>query len=54
VVYEAKGYDNASKMFDGHSSVNGTLQQPGTYLYVLDYNEAGESKHLTGYIILKY
>jgi len=55
MVYQAKGYDNSSKLFDGHSSINGKMQLPGTYFYSLDYTAAnGESKHKTGYIILKY
>jgi len=30
VIYEAKGYDNSSKVFDGHSNKNGQMQLPGT------------------------
>ncbi|MDB4922822.1 MBG domain-containing protein, partial [Mucilaginibacter sp.] len=37
LVYEAKGYDNATKVFDGHASTNGKLQQAGTYFYSLTY-----------------
>ncbi len=40
-IYQAKGYNNISKAFDGHSSVNGRMQQPGTYFYSLDYNAGG-------------
>ena len=54
MVYQAKGYDNSSKLFDGHSSINGKMQLPGTYFYSLDYTINGENKHKTGYIILKY
>jgi len=55
MVYQTKGYDNSSKMFDGHSSINGKMQLPGTYFYSLDYMAAdGEARHKTGYIILKY
>jgi len=54
MVYQAKGYDNSSKLFDGHSSINGKMQLPGTYFYSLDYTVNGENKHKTGYIILKY
>ncbi len=53
MVYEAKGYDNGSKTFDGHSN-SGKMQLPGTYFFSLDYTVNGESKHKTGYIILKY
>jgi len=54
VVYQTKGYNNASKPFDGHSSLDGRMQLPGTYFYSLDYAVDGQSKHKTGYIILKY
>jgi gliding motility-associated-like protein len=54
VVYEAKGYDNSTKVFDGHSNINGTMQLPGTYFYSLDYSVNGINKHKTGFIILKY
>jgi len=54
LVYETKGYDNSSKIFDGHSNKNGVMQLPGTYFYSLDYSVNGESKHKTGFIILKY
>jgi gliding motility-associated-like protein len=54
VVYEAKGYDNASKAFDGHSNKNGTMQLPGTYFYMLEYRSGEETIRKTGYLILKY
>jgi len=54
LIYEAKGYDNASKMFDGHSNKDGKMQVPGTYFYSLEYAAKGETKHKTGYIIIKY
>lgn len=54
LVYEAKGYDNATKVFDGHSSTNGKLQQPGTYFYSLEYKDGNEVKHKTGFIVLRY
>jgi gliding motility-associated-like protein len=53
-VYQAKGYDNQTAAFDGHSNINGKMQLPGTYFYSLDYTVNGQSKHTTGYIILKY
>jgi len=37
LIFEAKGYDNSSKVFDGHSNKNGQMQLPGTYFYQLDY-----------------
>ena len=54
LVYEASGYDNRSKVFDGHSNKNGQLQLPGTYFYELDYVVKGVSNHKTGFIVLKY
>ncbi|MDB4919274.1 gliding motility-associated C-terminal domain-containing protein, partial [Mucilaginibacter sp.] len=52
--YEAKGYDNATKVFDGHASTNGKLQQAGTYFYSLTYKAGAETKYKTGYLVLKY
>jgi gliding motility-associated-like protein len=54
LIFEAKGYDNSTKVFDGHSSKNGTKQLPGTYFYSLDYAVNGVTKHKTGFIVLKY
>ena len=54
LIYEAKGYDNSSKTFDGHSNKNGKMQSPGTYFYQLDYTVNGVTKHKTGFIVLKY
>jgi len=54
LIYEAKGYDNNSKIFDGHSNKNGQMQLPGTYFYQLDYTVSGIIKHKTGFIVLKY
>jgi hypothetical protein len=53
-VFETRGYDNTSKVFDGHASTNGAMQVPGTYFYSLDYSVNGVAKHKTGFIILKY
>ncbi|WPV00721.1 LamG-like jellyroll fold domain-containing protein [Mucilaginibacter sp. cycad4] len=53
-IFETKGYDNSSKVFDGHSSISGALQQPGTYFYTLEYKKGEENKHKTGFIIIKY
>ncbi len=54
LIFQAKGYDNSLKAFDGHSNINGRMQQSGTYFYTLDYVADVQSKHKTGYIILKY
>jgi len=54
LIYEATGYDNTTKTFDGHSNKNGQMQLPGTYYYQLDYTVKGVTKHKTGFLILKY
>jgi gliding motility-associated-like protein len=54
LIYEATGYDNSSKVFDGHSNKNGQMQLPGTYFYQLDYTVDGITKHKTGFLVLKY
>jgi gliding motility-associated-like protein len=54
LVYETKGYDNISKVFDGHSNTNGKLQQAGTYFYSLEYKDGANTKRKTGYLVLKY
>ena len=54
IVYEAEGYDNSSKTFDGHSSITGKKLKAGTYFYSLDYKDGNEIKHKTGFILLKY
>jgi gliding motility-associated-like protein len=54
LVFEAKGYDNSTKVFDGHSNKNGAMQLPGTYFYSLEYAINGITKHKTGFIVLKY
>ncbi|WP_295793682.1 cadherin-like beta sandwich domain-containing protein [Mucilaginibacter sp.] len=54
LVYQVKGYDNINKAFDGQSNINGKLQQAGTYFYSLEYKDGNETKHKTGFIVLKY
>ncbi|AYL95639.1 hypothetical protein HYN43_010195 [Mucilaginibacter celer] len=53
-IYEAKAYDNANKTFDGHSNITGVMQKPGTYFYLLEYKDNGETNKKSGYIIIKY
>ncbi|MDB4920938.1 cadherin-like beta sandwich domain-containing protein, partial [Mucilaginibacter sp.] len=53
-VYQVTGYDNAGKVFDGHSNKTRAMQRPGTYFYQLEYIDQGKSKYKTGYILLKY
>ncbi|ASU32658.1 cadherin-like beta sandwich domain-containing protein [Mucilaginibacter xinganensis] len=54
LVYNAKGYNNSSVVFDGHSSVNGSLQPRGTYFYLLEYYNGTQYKRKSGFIIIKY
>jgi gliding motility-associated-like protein len=54
LVYEARGYDNTTKVFDGHSSINRQMQLPGTYFYQLEYTVKGIIKYKTGFLVLKY
>ena len=54
LIYEAQGYDNSSKVFDGHSNKNWQMQLPATYFYQLDYTVSGITRHKTGFIVLKY
>jgi gliding motility-associated-like protein len=53
LIYEAKGYDNTTKVFDGHAN-NGKLQQVGTYFYSLEYKVGKDIKRKSGFIVLKY
>jgi len=52
-VFEIKGYDNSTKVFDGRSN-NGTMQTPGTYFYTLEYKDNQKTKRKTGFIVIKY
>ncbi|WP_158826608.1 MBG domain-containing protein [Mucilaginibacter lacusdianchii] len=49
-IFEIKGYDNSSRVFDGKSNINNQMQQPGTYFFILQY----EGKRKTGWFVLKY
>ncbi|WP_429382179.1 gliding motility-associated C-terminal domain-containing protein [Mucilaginibacter sp. UYCu711] len=53
-VFEAKGYDNITKFFDGHSNISGSFQQQGTYYYQIEYAANRQTKRKIGYFILKY
>jgi len=53
-VYELSHYDNMNGAFDGHSNLNGQLQQAGTYFYLLEYMDGNVRKRKTGFFILKY
>lgn len=54
IIYEVKGYNNSTKVFDGHSNKTGALQQVGTYFYLIQYTSNGQLKHKTGYLLLRY
>jgi len=54
LVYQIKGYDNITRVFDGSSNITGKLQRAGTYFYSLDYSAGGKLKHKTGFIVIKY
>jgi gliding motility-associated-like protein len=54
LVFEARGYNNNSRVFDGHSNKTGAMQLPGTYFYLLEYKSKAGSERKTGYFILKY
>lgn len=53
-IYERSGYDNQQVVFDGHSSVTGAMQKPGTYYYLISYKTNSGWKNLNGYFLLKY
>jgi gliding motility-associated-like protein len=54
LVFETQGYDNSSRVFDGHSNKNGSMQLPGTYFYSLEYMVGKDKKYNSGFFILKY
>ncbi len=54
LIYDTKGYNTGGNVFDGHSSKTGVLQKTGTYYYSLEYKDGNDTKHKTGYIVLKY
>jgi gliding motility-associated-like protein len=53
-MYQTSGYNNNSNNFNGHSNINGSLMQAGTYFYELEIKTNGETKKMAGYFILKY
>ncbi len=54
LIFETQGYNNITRVFDGHSNQNGAMQLPGTYFYSLEYKVGNETKHSTGFFVLKY
>ena len=53
-VFEASGYNNNTRVYDGHSSINGSMNRAGTYFYMLNYSVNGTMKSKSGYFVLKY
>ncbi|MBB3968392.1 gliding motility-associated-like protein, partial [Mucilaginibacter phyllosphaerae] len=54
LVFEMKDYGkDGSHVFDGHTQ-NGTLLKPGTYYYLLEYQNGQIAKRRSGYIVLKF
>jgi gliding motility-associated-like protein len=53
-IFELEHYDNVNHPFDGRSNINGQLQAPGTYYYLLEYHDKGVLKQKTGFFVLKY
>jgi len=54
LIFETNGYNNSTRVFDGHSNKNGKMQPPGTYFYSLAYKVKGMVKHKTGFVVLRY
>ncbi len=55
-IYVADAGNNAVKKMPagGRSTINGRMQQPGTYFYSPDYVADRKTRHKTGFIILKF
>jgi len=54
IVYSVNGYNNSSKAFDGHSNIDGHLEPPGTYFYLVEFTINGKVIQKTGYFMLKF
>lgn len=54
IIYEVKGYNNSTQVFDGRSNKTGALQQAGTYFYLIQYTSNGQLKQKTGFLLLRY
>ena len=53
-IYRVSGYDNINRVFDGHSMHTHAMQLPGTYFYLLEYQDNGVLKRKAGYFLIKY
>ncbi len=53
LIYEAKGYDNYGKAFDGSTS-GGSQLPAGTYFYSIEYKAGETVNRKSGYLIIKY
>lgn len=58
LVFQARGYDNGSNVFDGTSEGRVTVDKDnrlpvGTYFYIVDYvNDEGITKQISGYLYI--
>ncbi|MEL6305780.1 MAG: gliding motility-associated C-terminal domain-containing protein [Bacteroidota bacterium] len=58
LVFQARGYDNSSNVFDGTSEGRVTVDKDnrlpvGTYFYIVDYvNDEGINKQISGYLYI--
>ena len=58
LVFQARGYDNSSNVFDGTSEGRVTVDKDnrlpvGTYFYIVDYvNDEGITKQISGYLYI--
>ncbi|WP_396638431.1 gliding motility-associated C-terminal domain-containing protein [Maribacter sp. R77961] len=57
LVFDAKGYNNSSIVFEGISNGRITLQQSedlpsGVYFYVIQYSDNNKSESITGYLYI--
>jgi gliding motility-associated-like protein len=53
LVYEARGYDNNNRPFDGRTT-GGAQLQAGTYFYSIEYKAGDTVKRKSGYLVIKY
>ena len=54
LIAEINGYDNSTKVFDGHNTLTHQMQEQGSYLYMIQYVDNGVQKKQSGFLVLKY
>ena len=52
-IFEGVKYDNINRTFNGRSNITGLLQPAGTYFYMLEYIDNGQTRRKTGFVIIK-